>query len=507
MAKDRGGGLGEIRSLKYLSWGTTVLVVCLAILVGSVAWATSNTPETEKTDVGGWELEKTTHVSDDTVGCDSMDIASLPIPEHKDDVPFPPGISTCLMEERFGDEESAYDARERVIERFRRMAASYAGVMISAYKHYSVDEHSRENITGALILASLNIVRIDPVVVERRAVKKSASDDGAKPWLIVFSLKTRIPKAPVAKAFENVISKYQKGYEALQQKIDILTADGERDQAALVKARSDLGALGLARGEEREQLLQTISTLERRIQALKKFGPGASAQLSRWSELKQKLADPGTSWDAFEGQLDVFCRSVVPAIRNDCRALRLGQARSVKNVYEYVRWARELGDHLDPWHRHLLGVAYWRYYAEDADKVMVEFTRALKEAKNDTREVVRSHLKEMHYNTALFYASLGDVDKASAVLDDLPKEYWDEEGVVLRAVLDARTTQRNVCNSLRSVCGKFSSAAEKPVCEGWFATVERGDCLVDGGARAVPIGTPPSLSSFSAPISDPFGDP
>nr|VFK64577.1 MAG: hypothetical protein BECKUNK1418G_GA0071005_10484 [Candidatus Kentron sp. UNK]VFK71142.1 MAG: hypothetical protein BECKUNK1418H_GA0071006_10524 [Candidatus Kentron sp. UNK] len=472
------------------------LILCLSILIPGAILAQDG-PTTEWTG----SLSESKPPTNNSALCDDGRIADCP-PRTKDDgsILFPAHGDVCVMREHFSDDESPRDAQRRIRRRFTEMAASCAGTVIGRLERF---DFRTDVIQDVMLKIMIEHIKDYGLPIVKRKIVDSKNPKG---WLIEVHAKALIPAVP-----------FQKAVDELYDRV----TNNEREKRKLREEVAILRGFSRAQQERIEELeaQKTLSPEDKRCLAKlkreKRNKEEKSADMWGLRHLQRREADGSISPGEFEQSMKDFCGSESSFVRKECHKSQTKKAAEEKNIALFVKQAEKLGDDLDPWNRHLLGVAYWRYSYDDIkiEQAEKEMTRAREEARKKS-DFDKDKLRKMHYNLALFHAAQGQADEGLKVLAELGKIALDTEGHVLRAVLQSRAAQRNVCTDLRAACGEEQDSAD-PACAGWRMALERGDCRKDALNDATRkdanttsgIGLAPDggLLPLSLVLPDPFG--
>nr|VFJ66024.1 MAG: hypothetical protein BECKDK2373C_GA0170839_11394 [Candidatus Kentron sp. DK] len=429
--------------------------------------------------------------------------------KNKDVILYPEDGSACVMREYFSDEESALNAKHRIRKRFIEMASSHAGSVIGTWEKYKRQAGTIEVLQAIMIKAMIGDIKDDLPIVDRNAVCVPSGNNCApseKSWWIEVEAKAVIPRLSLEKAVDDLYERVTNNEEEkrkLMEEVTELKGFSRKKQEKIEQLENEKEALSA----ENKRLLTELKR-ERRVAEEK------SRESYNWRDLHREIQRSKTRGlaptEEIKQRIKDSCESKSSLVQEKCRRYQTEKAAEEKNVAIFVENAEKLGSKLDPWNRHLLGIAYWRYYYDDKkfEQAGKEMTRALEKARRDS-DFDKDKLRKMHYNLALFHAAQGRADLGLEVLEGLKETQLDKEGRVLRAVLRSRIAQRDVCKDLRTACGKEQIAS--PSCAGWRIARERGDCRKDdkddkdaGATSGIGLGPDGWFSPLTVTFSDPF---
>nr|VFK31689.1 MAG: hypothetical protein BECKMB1821G_GA0114241_10904 [Candidatus Kentron sp. MB]VFK34870.1 MAG: hypothetical protein BECKMB1821I_GA0114274_10884 [Candidatus Kentron sp. MB]VFK77013.1 MAG: hypothetical protein BECKMB1821H_GA0114242_10904 [Candidatus Kentron sp. MB] len=491
-----------------------LLTLCLLMLSSSLTLAQNHENTTE------WTM--TTSNSDIPVNtqCDRLKFTERHRAQakNKEDMLFPPDGGVCLMREYFSDEDSPLDAKQRIRHRFSDMVAGYAGYVIGKLERYESSGSTIDVMRSVIVKAMVEKVNDKLPIVSR----KTDSKKPGTPWLIEVHAKALIPRVPLEDAVEILYKKVtdnEREKRKLMEEVKILRGVDKGKQEKIERLERERWAL-IARDKTLSAENQRLAALNQELAQLKRerrIAEKQSSELQDWYQLRRHEANNVVSPEEVERRMKAFCRSEQSLIREKCREYQLRRAFEEQNIGRFVDWAKSLGAELDPWDRHLLGLAYWRYDFGSIEDAKAEMSQALTEARK-LPDFDAGKLRKMHYNLALLHAARGEPELGLQKLEELGKTQFDQDGFALRAVLNSRVAQGKVCPDLYDACDTADidctkeRLIEKP-CVAWCIALNRGDCRADAsdasdasGASAADIGLAPDggLLPLGVTPSNPF---
>nr|VFJ96189.1 MAG: hypothetical protein BECKH772A_GA0070896_101005 [Candidatus Kentron sp. H]VFJ96981.1 MAG: hypothetical protein BECKH772B_GA0070898_101025 [Candidatus Kentron sp. H]VFK02656.1 MAG: hypothetical protein BECKH772C_GA0070978_100985 [Candidatus Kentron sp. H] len=255
-------------------------------------------------------------------------------------------------------EESALDAKHLIRERFTEIAASRAGAVIGAWEKYERQAGGTIEVLQAIMIkAMIAEIKDDLPIVDRDADCVPSGNDCApseKSWWIEVEATAVIPRNSLEEAVDKLYKEVTKNEEEkrkLMEEVTELRGSSRKNQKRIEQLENEqrsLKAQNKTLSAENERLLAELKCEKRGAEE-------KSTDLLDWYDLQRRLQDPETnnltSSEEVEQRMKDLCESKSSLVRDRCRKYQTEKAAKEKEVAHFVRWAKEMGEKIDPWNR------------------------------------------------------------------------------------------------------------------------------------------------------------